>query len=239
MDFEFEIVEVRPHPAFRVEPTRGVVRGNGSVTVETSFCPLSLTTEEAVIEVRRAGGGAGATGSCLGGSFTLPSTTAVRAQGTNVPCRIHGARELGATSSRTWSHAFCVVWPAPQVRIAEFNSKPVTCVLTGSGWPGAARDRALAAALGDAAEGLQATLPGVAGRGTGRAGKEPKAGASPVLSMEELDGTAVRAEGRGGWWSGGQEGVGGLQHVNYQAAFWLWQYSWGNMCSLRSLPALR
>lgn len=65
MDFEFEIVEVRPHPAFRVEPTRGVVRGNGLVTVEMSFCPLSLTTEEAVIEVRYARAGAGATGSCL------------------------------------------------------------------------------------------------------------------------------------------------------------------------------
>nr|ADD85929.2 FAP221 [Chlamydomonas reinhardtii]7SQC_M0 Chain M0, FAP221 [Chlamydomonas reinhardtii]7SQC_M1 Chain M1, FAP221 [Chlamydomonas reinhardtii] len=81
VDFEYEIVEVKPNPAFRVEPARGVVPGRGRVTVDMWFCPLALTTEEAVIEVR----------------------------------------------------------------IAEFNSKPVQCRLTGSAFPGAGRDAALAA----------------------------------------------------------------------------------------------
>ena len=55
VDFEYEIVEVKPNPAFRVEPARGVVPGRGRVTVDMWFCPLALTTEEAVIEVRGKG----------------------------------------------------------------------------------------------------------------------------------------------------------------------------------------
>ncbi|GLI65137.1 hypothetical protein VaNZ11_008595 [Volvox africanus] len=113
VDFEFEIVETRPNPCFKVEPARGVISGHGAVEVTMSFCPLNFTTEEAVIEVR----------------------------------------------------------------IAEFNSKPVRCVLTGSGWPGAARDRALAGAGG----GANATVNGSANvngrtagrnRGRRRAGQE-------------------------------------------------------------------
>lgn len=137
------------------------------------------------------------------------------------------------TASRTCNHATVLCGASrPQVRIAEFNSKPVVCVLTGSGWPGAARDRALAAALGGAAEGLADTLPGAAGRGSGRAGKEPKAGTSPVLSMEELDGTAVRAAGARrdmGWWALGRRLGWNVNGWAGCAVCWLWILIWAHM----------
>ena len=38
--------------------------------------------------------------------------------------------------------------PLPQVRVSEFNSEPVLCSITGSGFPGVARDRYLEQAAG-------------------------------------------------------------------------------------------
>ncbi|KAG2423826.1 hypothetical protein HXX76_014986 [Chlamydomonas incerta] len=135
VDFEYEIVEVKPNPAFRVEPARGVVPGKGTVDVELWFCPLALTTEEAVIEVR----------------------------------------------------------------ISEFNSKPVQCRLTGSAFPGAARDKALAAttaATTAAAAQLAATLgrgerPAVAAAtANGKLGGGATAGlkGTDLATMEALEG---------------------------------------------------
>lgn len=77
VEFEFEIVEVSPHPSFKVEPMSGVVPANGSVPITLSFCPLAMATEEMTIEVR----------------------------------------------------------------VAEFNSKPVVCRIVGSGAPGVVKDR--------------------------------------------------------------------------------------------------
>ncbi|KAG2441252.1 hypothetical protein HYH02_010095 [Chlamydomonas schloesseri] len=135
VDFEYEIVEVKPNPAFRVEPARGVVPGKGSVTVDLWFCPVALTTEEAVIEVR----------------------------------------------------------------ISEFNSKPVQCRLTGSAFPGAGRDRALAAttaANATAAARLAATLgrgessvaAAANGKRNGAAALPPGLKGADLATMEALEG---------------------------------------------------
>ncbi|KAG2494686.1 hypothetical protein HYH03_007202 [Edaphochlamys debaryana] len=115
VDFEFEIVETRPNPCFKVEPQRGVIPGRGSVGVELSFCPLGLTTEQAVLEVR----------------------------------------------------------------VSEFNARPVVVTLTGSGWPGAARDAALG---GTASASAHGSSSGAGGR------PRPRRGG---LTMEELDGTTT------------------------------------------------
>jgi hypothetical protein len=52
IEFEFEIRVARPHPCFSVAPMRGVVPALGHVTVEVTFAPTALQTEEATIEVR-------------------------------------------------------------------------------------------------------------------------------------------------------------------------------------------
>ncbi|EFJ43939.1 hypothetical protein VOLCADRAFT_121366 [Volvox carteri f. nagariensis] len=95
VDFEFEIVETRPNPCFRVEPSRGVIPGHGTVSVTTSFCPLSFKTEEAVIEVTGGGwpgaardralglgpGGGRVTGSAGGGGGTAAVAAAAAVNG--------------------------------------------------------------------------------------------------------------------------------------------------------------
>ena len=53
IDFEFQVRELRSNPCFRVEPSRGIVPANGAVTVEITFSPTMLRTEEMVLEVGR------------------------------------------------------------------------------------------------------------------------------------------------------------------------------------------
>ena len=52
IEFEFQIRELRSNPSFRIDPSRGVVPAHGSITVEITFAPTMLRTEEMVIEVR-------------------------------------------------------------------------------------------------------------------------------------------------------------------------------------------
>lgn len=53
IDFEFEITYVKRNPLFSVAPMRGIVPANGSITVAITFNPVTLATEECVVEVRR------------------------------------------------------------------------------------------------------------------------------------------------------------------------------------------
>lgn len=52
IDFEFEITYVKRNPLFSISPMRGIVPANGSITVAITFNPVTLSTEECVVEVR-------------------------------------------------------------------------------------------------------------------------------------------------------------------------------------------
>lgn len=85
----------------------------------------------------------------------------------------------------------------PQVRISEFNSKPLLCRITGSGAPGLVKDRLLLETLRrGAAAGAAAGASGrPAGGGAGAAGAP--GGSMGIITMDMLDGTqALRAQAK-------------------------------------------
>ena len=89
-----------------------------------------------------------------------------------------------------YSHAPLLLRPL-QVRLAEFNSQPTRCLVTGSASPGLAKERLLAA-------GRTAVLDAI-GSGTDHAGKKTQSMGKAdsmmsskqllALTMEQLDGS--------------------------------------------------
>ena len=51
IEFDYEIVEVKPNPCFNVAPLRGIVPAHGHVTIEVNFSPMALATEELKVQV--------------------------------------------------------------------------------------------------------------------------------------------------------------------------------------------
>ena len=51
IDFEYEIIVIKPNAAFAVQPAQGIVPANGAVQVEITFSPSRLVTELMEVEV--------------------------------------------------------------------------------------------------------------------------------------------------------------------------------------------
>ena len=51
IEFEFEVLQTRPNPCFIISPLKGVVPAHEAVTVEITFTPNRLQTEDSELEV--------------------------------------------------------------------------------------------------------------------------------------------------------------------------------------------
>lgn len=127
------------------------------------------------------------------------------------PLHKYPSRFPSLSLSQSLSHPLSLPVSPAQVRIAEFNSKPVQCRLTGSAFPGAGRDAALAATTAAntaAAAAVAATL----GRGERTAaaatanGKHGGGGGATASGLKGADLATMEAL-EGGLVSGRCEGV--------------------------------
>ncbi len=51
IEFEFEVLQTRPNPCFSISPLKGVLPAHEAVTVEITFMPNRLQTEDTELEV--------------------------------------------------------------------------------------------------------------------------------------------------------------------------------------------